>query len=345
LRAATPAELERWDDMVLANPDGGHILQSRVWGDYKRRHGWRPRHTVYDVDGRTIAVLFLTRRFAGFGELWYAPKGPGIGDVGQMRSIVEATAHARPAFVVKWEPELREEGADLATLPGAPLRRALYDIQASKATIIVDLRPSEDDIIASFKPKTRYNVRLAERKGVTVAAVESDERNLDTMFSLMQATRQRAQFLLRPRDYYIDSWRFHEQRGRGQLFLASADGEVIAGAFVTYMGRRSWYKDGGSIRERSSLMAPHLLQWEAMRWLRSRGVESYDLVGVPPRTQMLPTHPLYGLMQFKSGFAEGVVEYVGTWDQPLSARYGAWVRFGEQAFTLFSQRIRKTSLY
>jgi lipid II:glycine glycyltransferase (peptidoglycan interpeptide bridge formation enzyme) len=315
-----------------------------VWGEYKGRHGWRPHHVVYNVAGRSIAVLFLARRFLGFGELWYAPKGPGVADVDQLRSIVDATTRARPAFVVKWEPDLLEDIADLAAMPGAPLRRALYDIQV-KATIIVDLRPAEDDILASFKPKTRYNVRLAQRKGVTVAAVDASGQNLDTMYSLMQAARQRARFLLRPRDYYADYWTLHAQRGHGQLFLASADGEVIAGAFVTFMGRKSWYKDGGSLRERTSLMAPHLVQWEAMRWLRARSIETYDLWGVPPRTQMSPAHPLHGLMQFKSGFAPDTVEHVGTWDQPLSRRYPAWVAFGEQAHTQMSQRLHNQPLY
>lgn len=346
MRRATDEELQRWDRMVVANPDGGHILQSRTWGEFKAGHHWAPRHFVYDAGGQDVAVLFLARRFVGFGELWYAPKGPGVASLEQLRAIVDATARARPAFLVKWEPELREDDADLGALPGAPLRHALSDIQASKATVIVDLRPSEDDILASFKPKTRYNVRLAERRGVKVSAVASDEPNLATMCALLMSAHGRAGILIRRREYYIDSWRRHSERGVGQLFLATVDGEAVAGAFVTFLGTKAWYKDGGSVREQRASHAPHLLQWEVMRWLRSRGVTSYDLVGVPPPNQMSPDHVLFGLVQFKSGFSPDVVEFVGTWDQRLGQRrYSAWASLGERAHTWVSQRLRHEPLF
>jgi peptidoglycan pentaglycine glycine transferase (the first glycine) len=94
------------------------------------------------------------------------------------------------------------------------------------------------------------------------------------------------------------------------------------------------------------VMAPHLLQWEVMRWLRARGIESYDLVAVPPASELTPSHPLFGLYRFKSGFSERITEYVGTWDMPINRRrYAAWNAIAERAAHQWAYRIRHDLLY
>jgi len=123
-------------------------------------------------------------------------------------------------------------------------------------------------------------------------------------------------------------------------------GEVLAGVFATYLGRKAWYKDGGSTKEHAAVMAPHLLQWEVMRWLRARGVDAYDLVAVPPAAELKPSHPLYGLYRFKSGFSERITEYVGTWDLPIrQRRYAAWNSIAERAAHQWAYRVRHDLLY
>ena len=140
------------------------------------------------------------------------------------------------------------------------------------------------------------------------------------MYSLMASTRDRAGFTLRSKEYFSGYWRLHAAAGQGQLFFASLDGEVLAGVFATYIGSKAWYKDGGSTKEHQSVMAPHLLQWEVMRWLKSRGIDHYDLVAVPSAADLNPEHPLYGLYRFKSGFSDRITEFVGTWDLPIRRR-------------------------
>jgi lipid II:glycine glycyltransferase (peptidoglycan interpeptide bridge formation enzyme) len=93
-------------------------------------------------------------------------------------------------------------------------------------------------------------------------------------------------------------------------------------------------------------MAPHLLQWEVMRWLKDRGVTAYDLVAVPAAGQLNPEHPLFGLYRFKSGFSDTITEYVGTWELPIRrARYAAWNRVAERAAHQWSYRVRHDLLY
>lgn len=346
MRDATNAEVARWDDLVVANPDGGQILQSRAWGEFKRAHRWMPRYLVSEAD-MPLAILMLRHTVPGLGELGYIPKGPGVAGVDQLGSVIDGLGgNAGRAFAIKIEPEIEQSDAAVGALRGLGLEKSRHDVQISRATIIVDLRPDGEALIASFKPKCRYNIRLAERRGVIVEPVPLDAGSIDTMYDLMASTRDRAGFTLRSKEYFSGYWRLHAAAGQGQLFFASLDGTVLAGVFATYMGKKAWYKDGGSTKEHAAVMAPHLLQWEVMRWLKDRGIAAYDLVAVPPAAELNPEHPLFGLYRFKSGFSERIIEYVGTWDLPIRrSRYAAWNRIAERAAHQWSYRVRHDLLY
>lgn len=344
MRAATAAEVGEWDSLVTANPDGGHYLQGAAWGRAKSRWGWEPRHLVHEDGERRVAVQFLCRRIAGVGTLWYAPKGPGVVTAAALADIVPWHPPPR-GFVLKVEPEVRsDDRLDEWRVNG--LVKAPGDIQSNTATIVVDLRPDDDALLASFKPKTRYNVRLAQRRGVRVVERPVDAGHAGVMYRLMQQTNARNGIPTRQRAYFDDCWSALAAAGQGRFFFAVHEEEVLAGAFIVHMGRRGWYKDGGSTRRKSSLMAPHLLQWEVMRRLRARGVEVYDLVAVPRPSEMSETHPFAGLHRFKSGFNDEVTEYAGVWDWPLRPRALAlWNRGGERLARQWSARVRGDFLY
>lgn len=346
-RAATPAELERWDELILDNPDGGNVLQCRAFAETKARFGWKPRYGLFQADKQEIAVLYLTRQIKGLGSLYYVPKGPGIANLAQLQAFlaeVSSTTTASPIFMLKLEPELPASDSTRLTELGLVKAR---DIQYNVNTVIVDLRSDEDTLLSSFKQKTRYNVRLAQRHQVTVTAAESTEENLQTMYELMRVTTSRAGVHLRSYDYFRTFWTEHAHRGCGQLFFASYQGKTLAGAFVTYLGTKALYKDGGSVREHTEVQAPYLLQWEVMRWLKARGVEEYDLHGTPPADRLEdPTHQLHSLARFKLGFNPNVTEFVGTWDLPLKpTQYQLWTKAGERAATRWSLHMKQQLFY
>ena len=346
MRRASPQELGGWDGLVAENPDGGQILQTRAWGEFKRAHRWAPEYLVSD-SGQRVAILELRHSVPGLGVLGYVPKGPGVTAAAELPALLEGLrATAGSAFVIKVEPEIAQSAAAVAALREMGLEKSRHDVQISRATIIVDLRPDEEAMLASFKPKCRYNIRLGQRRGVTVAPVALDATSIDTMYALMASTRDRAGFTLRSKEYFAQYWQLHAAAGQGQLFFASLDGAVLAGVFATYIGRKAWYKDGGATKEHASVMAPHLLQWEVMRWLRARGVEAYDLVAVPPAAELNPSHPLFGLYRFKSGFSDQITEYVGTWDLPIQRRrFAAWNAVAERAAHQWAYRVRHDLLY
>lgn len=340
MREATAAEVERWDELVLANPDGGQILQTKAWGDFKGRHGWRPRRCIYEGE----AIQFLSRKIPGLGELWYSSRGPGVSN---LDDFIKLTAQIRPkaAFAIMFDPEIVEDATSAAHLRKAGLVPGT-EVQLNRATIIVGLKPDEETLLAGFKQKTRYNVRLAERKGVRVEPVPASNENCRQMFELYQTMMQRTGFFLRQQNYFIDYWQSQAAAGQGQLFFARHEGEVLAAAFVTYFGKKAWYKDGGSSRAKRELMAPYLLQWEIMRWLKAKGVEQYDLVAVPPKEELTPEHYMYGLYQFKSGFNSEITQFIGTWDLALRpTKYRLWKLAGERLYRKYLVKLRRELLY
>ena len=343
MRPATAEEIARWDELVAANPDGGAVLQLRAFGETKARHGWQVRYFRLDE----LAVTVVSRRLPGLGELWYIPNGPGVTDLDGLKRFV-AAAHqlANPPFLIKIGPEIAKGAiapAQLQKLGLLPVRSLQYNV----STVIVDLRPAEEDILAAFRQKTRYNVRLAAKKGVTVAAVPTDQAAMDMMYHLYATTTKRAGVYLRSKRYFSDYWQRYADAGHGQMFFASYEGQVLAGAFILFVGTKALYKDGGSVREHTAVQAPYALQWEIMRWLKAHGIQSYDMHGVPPPDHIDdPTHPMAGLARFKTGFQSEVTEFIGTYDLPLdAAKYTRWLRYGQRLAMSYEFRVRKRLFY
>ncbi len=177
-------------------------------------------------------------------------------------------------------------------------------------TAWLDLTGSEDGWLARMKPKTRYNLRLAERKGVAVrSAVEGDLAELYRMYA---ETSVRDGFVIRPADYYLTLWRAFMQAGLAQPLIAEVAGEAVAGLVLFTFGRRAWYLYGMSRAAHREKMPNYLLQWEAMRRAKAAGCEIYDLWGAPDVFDERDS--LWGVFRFKEGLGAEVVRTPGAWD-------------------------------
>lgn len=342
MRPATAAEMERWDELVAAQGAAASVLQGSAFAEIKAATGWQPR---YYLAGE-LPVMILGRRVIGLGNLLYVPGGPMVGSLAELANLLPEL-RALKGFLLQLEPELEAEPGELQKLAekeGINLRRG---IQPNTSTVVVNLEPSEAELLAGFHSKTRYNIRLAERKGVTVEAAELTEETMRLMYGLMASSQERGGYYMRPYRYFERAWRAYAAAGSGQLFLARYEDTVLAGAFVTYLGQKALYKDGGSMREHRETQPMSLLQWEAMRWLKGRGVTRYDLHGVPPVERIEdPTHPFAGLARFKLGFQPVVTTHVGVLEAPLNPRaYKVWGRVGERVYGALTYRLRGQSIY
>lgn len=346
MRLATEDDLARWDELVAANPDGGNALQTRAWGDFKARWGWRPARYVYETASGLVAAQWLVRKATGQGELWYCPKGPGVTSAADYLEVVKQTRAANLGGIfARFESEVLDDDMDKAKLAKLGLVRANRD-PGSKSTIFIDLSLGEEGLSASFNQSARRNIRKAEAGGVTVEAVEATDENLNTMFELMKVTEARAKYGLRPKAYFLDYWKSQIAAGQAQLFLAKHEGEVLAGLFATYVGERAWYKDGGSFDKKRELNASYLVQWEVMKWLMAKGITKYDMVGTPNRDAVGTGDSRDGLYAFKSKFNPDITEFVGCWDLPLNeGKYKLWRKIGERVAAKLASRRPEKFLY
>jgi lipid II:glycine glycyltransferase (peptidoglycan interpeptide bridge formation enzyme) len=180
-------------------------------------------------------------------------------------------------------------------------------------TYRLDLRPSEDDLLAAMKQKTRYNVRLAERRGVAVRPAAADD--LEVLYRMYAETSLRDRFAIRAPGYYHDVWGTFMRAGLAQAFIAQVDGQPVAGLIVYRFGRAAYYLFGMSRAAHRDRMPNHRLQWEAIRWAKVQGCTVYDLWGAPDRLDARDR--MWGVHRFKEGFGGDLVRTLGAWDYPL----------------------------
>ena len=311
-----------WDAFVAAHPDG-HILQTPAWADLKCAFGWSAARVGVKQEGVLVAgaqVLFRPLP-TGLYTIAYIPKGP----------LVDWTNESLVAFLFKSLDNVAQS-ANAVFLKIEPptakfkLQTSNFKIIAAsniqpRRTIVIDLRPAEETILAAMKQKTRYNVRLAAKKDVVVTSSE----DIESFCALMKVTGERDAFGVHDEKYYRKAYELFRPLDRAQLFVASFEGQPLAALMLFMLGQRAWYFYGGSSNEERNRMPAYLLQWEAMRWAKARGVEDYDLWGVPDEEEDVleanfetRQEGLWGVYRFKRGFGGQLGRAPGAVDRVYS---------------------------
>jgi lipid II:glycine glycyltransferase (peptidoglycan interpeptide bridge formation enzyme) len=311
-----PAEL--WDSR-LQDLDG-HLLQSWRWGAFKQRHGWKA-HRILVNDPAGIAMAQVLYRLKGPVSLGYIPRGPAIsGDPAvlwpRLLEQIDASARRNRALMtlVELNAPLGFDGAfgkagavrgPARVLPGRTVKVPLAD---------------DDTILTRMHQKTRYNVRLAQRRGVVIERRRAEPTVVDDFYRLMQDTAKRNEFGIHTRAYYRD---FLDIFGDDAvlLFARVDDGAIAAALIAARFGKEAIYMYGASSSRHRADGAAFLLQFHAMRWAREAGCETYDLWGIPEQdpesvrrddqSSIAGTRgsDWRGLYRFKTGFGGEIVSY------------------------------------
>ncbi len=328
-----------WDAFVRAHAQG-HLLQTSAWGTLKCRFGWRDGGVaILDEAGQPRAgALLLYRRAAGL-TLAYAPKGP-LTDwhdhtltAALLLQMVESSRW-EGAAVLKIEPDLPDTAAYRALLRSYGLRPSRQTVQP-RSTVLLEIAGNEEQILSQMKSKWRYNIRLAQRKEVTVRA--ATPADLPQFNALMQTTGTRDGFAVHSSDYYATAYDLFVPDD-GVYLLAEYAGEALAAIVVCMVGRTAYYLWGASSDRERNRMPNHALQWAGIQWAKARGATCYDFWGIPDELgqlaqglrngdgsgtpsddlpldlEQLPHGELWGVYRFKQGFGGNVVRSVGAWD-------------------------------
>ncbi len=353
VREARSTARSEWDGWLERSPGGGHIYQSYEWGEFKRRLGWAPVRLVMERDGEVAGLgQFLCWRPPFMpGKLLYATKGPWLPweDEQAVRTFfngVRKVAEREGAHTVKIEPEVLEQRTDVKKLlRELGFRKFRWDLNG-KTTMTIDLSPSEEELLAKMKGKTRYNIGLAARKGVKVVEDNSPEAR-EHLLRMARVTAERDGFVIRrPDDYSFALQQSMYDAGRAHLFFATHEGDRLAAMFICTFGRKYWYTAGASTNEKRNLMPAPLLQWEVMRWAKRHGLTYYDMVGIPkPRNLENETDPLYGVYKFKVGFGGEVADFLGCWDLPVKPVPARWWNRMEPVYYRLYYRLKRNIYY
>jgi lipid II:glycine glycyltransferase (peptidoglycan interpeptide bridge formation enzyme) len=305
-------QLGAWRQMLGRYPQA-HLLQTTEWGDLKAHFGWQPVRVTAGDAGAQVLFRGLPLGFS----LGYIPKGPLGEDWDMLWPEIDAVCRERRAVFLKVEPDAWEGDPVEGVLAGAGFRRSAHEIQPRR-TIAVELHGEEDQVLAAMKQKTRYNIRLAARKGVVVEP--SDD--LGVFGQLMDVTGERDAFGVHTLAYYQRAYDLFHPKGNCELLIASFEGQPLAGVMVFRQGKRAWYLYGASNNLHRNLMPAYLAQWEAIRWAKGHGCTEYDLWGVPDADeQMLENNfmqrsdGLWGVYRFKRGFGGELRRSAGAWDK------------------------------
>lgn len=326
-----------WNKIIASLP-GAHFLQTLQWAEVKNAVGWqRQEFTWCGEDGEVSGaaqLLVRTMRLLKFGpkiSVGYVPRGPLVDWDDPMQRVqaldsLEKHAWKSKLVFIKIDPEVVlgcgiEDSLDSEDTTGTRLKKELHQrgwrysseqIQF-KNTMMLDLSGSEEDWMSRMKQKTRYNIRLAIKNGVTVR--QAGKEDLPLLYKMYAETANRDGFIIRPADYYLDVWDRFIKADMAEGLVAEYDGIPLAGLFYFYLGTRAWYVYGMSKSLHREKMPAYLLQWEAMRAAKQKGCTVYDMWGAPDKFDS--TDSLYGVYRFKEGLGAEVVRTIGAWDFPV----------------------------
>ncbi|MBN1218509.1 MAG: peptidoglycan bridge formation glycyltransferase FemA/FemB family protein [Anaerolineae bacterium] len=349
LKFKTINHRDTWDRALISLPNA-HPLQTWDWGEFKSHWGWTVQRRLWlKQDAPVAAAQILQRRipYTPWNFL-YIPKGPALDytDVELTDSILadlERYARQVHSLFIKIDPDVpRQFGEPQLNQPPLPAGQAVLDLLTRRGwtfsseqiqfrnTVVIDLTPSPDDLLAAMKSKWRYNIRLAERKGVSIRP--GSIQDLGIFYRMYAETATRDGFLIRPEAYYRDVWQCFLEAGRAEMLLAVVEKEIAAGLVLFVCGQTAWYMYGASTGQHRPLMPNYLLQWAAMRRAKERGCTRYDLWGAPDVFD--ETDGMWGVYRFKQGFGGQVVQGLGAFDYPANKPF-YW------AFTAALPRLRK----
>jgi lipid II:glycine glycyltransferase (peptidoglycan interpeptide bridge formation enzyme) len=323
--------LAEWNRFLQRQPNA-HVLQTGEWGELKSAFGWK---AIRVVNGKVGAQILLRKLPLGF-TIAYIPKlafsNQSFASCQEFWKEVDEICKKHRVIFLKIEPDTWQNNVSLEL---SSFIISKHNIQPPR-TIIVDLRGSEEDILARMKQKCRYNIRLAEKKGVTVHIWD----DLDSFYKMIQITGGRDGFGVHSHEYYRRAYELFHSTGLCELLVAEFENKSLAALMVFARGRRAWYIYGASNDEERNRMPTYLLQWEAMRWARSKGAEEYDLWGVPDENESTleaqfenRDDGLWGVYRFKRGFGGGLKRAAQAMDKiydPLLYQLYLWRLAGRE---------------
>jgi lipid II:glycine glycyltransferase (peptidoglycan interpeptide bridge formation enzyme) len=327
---------ENWNKLIAGLPNP-HLLQTIEWAKAKEPFGWTAHYKTWEERGETVAAAQILERSISLPlgkrvSMLYVPKGPLLDwENAAVRDRVMADLRSFTkdlgAFFIKIDPDLAygfglpgeaNERPNLVSnevvdeLKSMGWRLSNEQVQMQN-TMLINASQTEEQLLAGMKQKARYNLRLAEKKGVVVR--RGTPTDFSEFYKMYAETSMRDGFVIRSEEYYRAVW---DQFYKAEMLIplvAEVENEIVAGLMLFVFGARSWYLYGMSRDRYRDWMPNYLLQWEAIKASKAAGCNTYDLWGAPD--EFNETDPMWGVYRFKLGLGAYEARHIGAWDLPV----------------------------
>lgn len=325
--AVRPIDDQASYDAFTRRQPRARFLQSWSWGAFQEKLGHRVCRVGAFEATELVGIAQLIETHLPLGRrYWYCPHGPVVapasasmyGDV--LRAVRRYVREQLPAIFLRAEPLLPPDRADRLRSRGW---RPTLPVQPGH-TWVLDLAPALEALLQNMHHKTRYNIRLAERKGVTIRS-STNPQDAAVFHQLVTTVNRRARIRSFAPSYYQRMMDVLGRHNAAEFLFAEYEGTVIAGILLVHAADTTTYNHGGSLDASREVMAPHVLQWHGIQRARARGSRWYDFRGIAATDD--PHDPWAGITRFKKGFGGSAESLVGTWDFPFSGwQYEAYRR-------------------
>lgn len=299
-----------WEKFWLAHGSNA-LFQSWLWSDVLKARGEKIWRLGFYAGSTLVGIALVTLVAAKRGRFLHVRHGPILADEKRWPEVMRelrTIATRERVWLIRISPLVDELPSYSGLIPSP--------IHAMDAEIcwVLDLGASEDSLLANMRKTTRYEIRRAQKMGVDVS-VSKNENDLNHFMILYQNTASRQGFV--GHQGIREEYEIFSRVSQAVLFLGKYQGEITAGALILFSGDQAIYRHGASIR--SEAPVSYLVQWEAIKLAKKRGVKVYNFWGIAPNEN--PKHPWWGLTLFKKGFGGREVRYIHSHDLPVSPLY------------------------
>lgn len=337
IQRVTEKNVALFEEFIQRHPKG-NFTQSVLWSKQKPMWDWKAIMSVGENGTVKGAVSVLVRKMPGFGKkLMYSCRGP-VCDLDDKETLYELmdglrdVAKEEDAYCIKMDPDVPSSNDTFTkylTDYGFALKEGGKNFEAVQPRYVFRLNvegKTEEEVQAGFHQKWRYNIRVAQRKGVEVKICGKEQ--IPAFADLMLTTGVRDGFVTRKPEYFaamLDNMGEH-----ARLYMAFYEGQPIAGTLAVHYGDKVWYLYGASSNEHRNLMPNYLLQWNMIQWAIEKKCRIYDFRGVSG--DLDENNPLYGLYKFKKGFNSELTEFIGEYDWVISPFWYNFLNFSTKCY-------------
>jgi peptidoglycan pentaglycine glycine transferase (the first glycine) len=299
------------------SPDGG-FLQSEPWRKFQAAAGRKTFH----LEKEDFSASIIGHSLPIVGEYFYCPRGPVFADrthSSRVRNFFDdliAAAKKEKTGWVRIDPASEHLLELIKENTAEKIVKAPHDMQP-KEIFIIDITKSEQQLLEEMKPKTRYNINIAKKKGVVIAA--GAQQYLDAFLKLTEEMAMRQGITAHGAQYYRKMVTTLPP-AMLKIYVAEYEGQIVAANLMLFFGKFATYLHGASSSEHRNVMAPYLLQWQAIADAKNMGCTHYDFGGV--KTQIAADNSWGGITKFKLGFSPltAPVVFPGSYDIIINPR-------------------------